>query len=120
MRAFRVGGNGLVPVLAYLNRCREIDRTPRLVLFDALVAGTYGGAGMTGDWDTAAEYSKLQGAPPLVLAGGLNPENVEQAIQMVRPAAVDTASGVENAPGRKSASKIAAFVQAARRGFDSP
>jgi phosphoribosylanthranilate isomerase len=57
---------------------------------------------------------------PIVLAGGLNPSNVAQAIGMVRPAAVDTASGVEAAPGRKSAPLIRAFVAAAQAAYHQP
>ena len=55
---------------------------------------------------------------PLVLAGGLRPENVAEAIERVRPTAVDTASGVETSPGKKSAEQVARFVTAARGAFD--
>lgn len=119
MKAFRVSANGLAPVRQYLCRCQELGHPPQLVLFDSMVAGAYGGSGMTGDWDAAAEYVRNGGGPPLVLAGGLNPDNVEQAIRVVGATAVDTASGVENAPGRKSSTKTVAFVKAARRGFNS-
>ena len=53
----------------------------------------------------------------LVLAGGLTPANVAYAIRSVRPAAVDTASGVEKSPGKKDAAAVAAFVQSARAAF---
>jgi phosphoribosylanthranilate isomerase len=55
---------------------------------------------------------------PLVLAGGLRPDNVAEAIRIVRPAAVDTASGVETAPGRKDARLVREFVEQARSAFD--
>lgn len=55
--------------------------------------------------------------PPLILAGGLTPANVEEAIRIVRPDGVDTASGVESSPGRKDPEKILAFVRAAQKGF---
>lgn len=68
-----------------------------------------GGTGCTFDWSlarAAAQYG------PIVLAGGLTPENVAQAIRVARPAAVDVASGVESAPGRKDPRKLRAFLDA--------
>lgn len=67
------------------------------------------GSGRTFDWDLAL------GLPgPLIVSGGLTPENVGAAIRRLRPFGVDVSSGVESAPGRKDAAKIAAFVQAVR------
>jgi len=84
---------------------------PPSLLVDAHSPGKYGGAGQTGDWSLArALASEYQ----LLLAGGLRPENVAEAIAQVRPWGVDVASGVESSPGRKDADKMAAFVQAAR------
>lgn len=80
-------------------------------LIDAAVGGTYGGTGVTGDWTAAAELAQRA---PIFLAGGLNPENVAEAMRRVRPWGVDTASGVESAPGVKDAGKVRAFVQAVR------
>jgi phosphoribosylanthranilate isomerase len=114
MRAFRVGRDGLRPVAKYIGRCRQIGSSPKLVLLDALVAGEFGGTGKTGDWDAAKQYAAEVGLPPLVLAGGLTPENVATAIRTVRPTAVDVASGVESRPGRKDPALMAAFVEAAR------
>ena len=57
--------------------------------------------------------------PPFVLAGGLTPENVAAAIQAIFPAAVDTASGVEQSPGRKDPLRVVRFVQEARRALSS-
>lgn len=82
--------------------------TARYVL-DATVPGQYGGTGRTVDWAKAA---KLARQAPLMLAGGLTPENVAEAIRIVAPLGVDTASGVEKAPGEKDRRKVAAFIKA--------
>ncbi|MFH1477354.1 MAG: phosphoribosylanthranilate isomerase [Verrucomicrobiota bacterium] len=82
--------------------------TTRYVL-DATVRGRYGGTGRTADWTKAAELARQA---PLMLAGGLTPQNVAEAIRIVAPLGVDTASGVEKAPGKKDRRKVAAFIQA--------
>jgi phosphoribosylanthranilate isomerase len=82
-------------------------------LLDASVKGVYGGSGVTADWDGAAELAKKY---PLLLAGGLTPENVAEAVRRVKPWGVDVASGVESAPGEKDPSRIKAFVRAVRDG----
>ncbi|GAB4401681.1 MAG: phosphoribosylanthranilate isomerase [Anaerolineales bacterium] len=81
------------------------------MLIDAAVKGVYGGSGVTADWTAAAQLAKKY---PLLLAGGLTPENVADAVRQVRPWGVDVASGVESAPGEKDAGKMKAFVQAVR------
>jgi phosphoribosylanthranilate isomerase len=80
-------------------------------LIDASVKGAYGGTGVTADWSAAAELAERY---PLLLAGGLTPENVADAVRQVQPWGVDVASGVESAPGVKDASRMKAFVQAAK------
>ena len=80
-------------------------------LVDASVKGLYGGSGVTADWSGAAELAKKY---PLLLAGGLTPENVAEAVKQVKPWGVDVASGVESAPGEKDARKMKAFVRAVR------
>ncbi|RJP49048.1 MAG: phosphoribosylanthranilate isomerase [Anaerolineaceae bacterium] len=79
------------------------------ILIDAAVKGVYGGSGVTADWTAAAELAKQY---PLLLAGGLTPENVADAVRQVQPWGVDVASGVESAPGEKDAGKMKAFVRA--------
>jgi len=82
-------------------------------LVDASVKGLYGGSGVTADWIGAAELAKNY---PLLLAGGLTPENVAEAVRRVKPWGVDVASGVESAPGEKDAGRMKKFVQAVRDG----
>ncbi|MBI3899205.1 MAG: phosphoribosylanthranilate isomerase [Gammaproteobacteria bacterium] len=80
------------------------------LLLDTFAADKAGGTGRTFDW--ARIPTGL--AKPIILAGGLTPENVADAIARVHPAAVDVSSGVESAKGIKDANKIAAFIQAVR------
>jgi len=81
------------------------------LLLDTPHGRLYGGSGETGDWAVAATLALAQ--PRLMLAGGLTPGNVAGAIAHVRPYAVDVASGVEAAPGRKDAALVRAFIAAA-------
>jgi len=83
------------------------------LLVDAYKKGTYGGTGETGDWTIASHLARQA---PILLAGGLNPENVSEAVAAVYPWGVDVASGVESSPGVKDASKIFAFIKAAKSG----
>ncbi|NUQ64614.1 MAG: phosphoribosylanthranilate isomerase [Pirellulales bacterium] len=117
MRAFRLGQSGLGPVFDYLDQCRQLDCLPHLVLIDSYRKGQYGGTGDTADWRVVVEYGKQSDCPPLVLAGGLRPGNVAEAIRAVRPDAVDTASGVETQPGCKDPRLVAQFVKAAQDAF---
>lgn len=120
MRAFRLGPAGLAAVASYLEDCRRLDCMPRMALVDAHVEGEYGGTGQVADWQVLGRYPHDQEHPPLVLAGGLTPDNVAEAIRTVQPAAVDTASGVESSPGRKDPAAVEAFVRAARAAFEQP
>lgn len=80
-------------------------------LLDAYAAGRPGGTGETFAWELAAAHPH---DPPLILSGGLTPENAGDAIAAVRPFAVDVASGVEASPGVKDHARMAAFAQAVR------
>jgi phosphoribosylanthranilate isomerase len=84
------------------------------LLVDAKVEGHLGGTGKTLDWPLVAP---LAASRPMILAGGLTPDNVARAVQLVRPWGVDTASGVETSadPRRKDPDKLRRFVNAARR-----
>jgi phosphoribosylanthranilate isomerase len=90
---------------------------PRLVLLDAYDKHQYGGTGRTIDWETAARFAQRPAGPPLILAGGLTAENVAAAIEAVAPQAVDTASGVERAPGEKDHDLLRRFIATAREAF---
>src|SRR5687768_1647894 len=80
-------------------------------LLDAHVDGVRGGTGTTWDWDLVA---RRRVDTPLVVSGGLRPDNVAEAIARTHPYAVDVASGVEAEPGRKDPAKLEAFFAAAR------
>ncbi len=80
------------------------------VLLDTYVAGTPGGTGEAFDWSLVPRNA----AKPVILAGGLTPENVGDAVRQVRPYAVDVSGGVEAGKGIKDAAKIQAFIQQAR------
>jgi phosphoribosylanthranilate isomerase len=110
--AFPVGdAAGLRAVTRYLDVCRGLGRLPAAVLVDAHVAGRHGGTGRTVPWDLLASFRP---GVPLILAGGLTPDNVAEAVRRVRPDAVDVASGVEHGPGRKDAEKMRRFLGNAR------
>lgn len=102
---------------AELREARE-DQAIDAVLVDSRTANLLGGTGMSFDWRSARrsfEGSQLR----MIVAGGLNPENVSEAIAMLQPWGVDVASGVEASPGKKDAAKVRAFVDNARIA-DSP
>lgn len=84
-----------------------------VLLVDAPSAG-YGGSGRTADWALARALVIAAAGKPVLLAGGLSPDNVAAAVAQVGPAGVDVASGVEHAPGVKDAASMQAFVQRAR------
>ncbi len=81
-------------------------------LLDASVPGERGGTGTTCDWGLAREA--VATGKPVILAGGLTPENVGEAVRAVRPYAVDVSGGVEAAPGKKDHERIRAFIHHAK------
>ncbi len=81
-------------------------------LVDACVPGTSGGTGILSNWKYARGLRRF--GKPVILSGGLNPDNVSRAIRAVKPDMVDVSSGVEIRPGIKSAARIRAFVKAVR------
>ena len=84
------------------------------LLLDASDPVRRGGTGVRIDWSRAAAVARQR---PIVLAGGLTPQNVEEAVRIVRPYGVDVSSGVESAPGIKDLEKVSLFIASARRAF---
>lgn len=85
------------------------------ILIDAWHPDLAGGTGETFDWSLLGKLAK-EDIPAIILAGGLNPENVNSAVRLLKPYAVDVSSGVEDRPGIKSAEKIQNFVYEVNRG----
>ncbi|NVM22118.1 MAG: phosphoribosylanthranilate isomerase [Desulfobacterales bacterium] len=83
------------------------------ILLDTLVKGRHGGTGKSFDWDLAKEAKKYG---PVILSGGLGPENVKEAIRTVKPYGVDVSSGVESSPGIKDHERMRSFVEQIRSG----
>jgi phosphoribosylanthranilate isomerase len=83
----------------------------RAFLVDSRDRGRYGGTGRLADWEVA---TKLKEKRPIILAGGLKPENVETALEIVSPAAVDVSSGVETSLGKKDLQKMRRFIEKVR------
>jgi phosphoribosylanthranilate isomerase len=118
IRAYRCGPNGLAPLASYLERCDSCGRMPDAVLLDSDAAGAFGGTGRAADWSLIADQRAMLGDVPLILAGGLKPGNIGEAIAAIRPDAVDVASGVERQPRAKDRELMKRFVAAARQAFD--
>jgi phosphoribosylanthranilate isomerase len=112
IRAWRVGAEGLAPLAGHLAACEALEAKPDAILIDAHVPGCYGGTGQRAPWMLLRDSPTPW--PPLILAGGLTPENVAEAVETVRPWGVDTAGGIEMAPGIKDVARAAAFIAAAR------
>ena len=103
IKAFRVRSDSIL---------RELPRYKvSAYLLDSYDAALKGGTGKTFDWSIAKAASKLG---CIILSGGLNPDNVRQAIEQVEPYAVDVSSGVEVSPGKKDHDKLRAFIEAAK------
>jgi phosphoribosylanthranilate isomerase len=102
-RALRVGQNSVEPP--------PETWSPARFLLDAAAPGLHGGTGIPADWKRAAEIARKSHA---MLAGGLTPENVADAIRAVNPRGVDVSSGVESSPGKKDLKKLQQFIRAAK------
>ncbi len=106
IKAFRVQGKDMLQIMPRY----DVDAW----LLDSFVTGKLGGTGKTFDWDLAVHACSL--GTPVILAGGLNVDNVARAVSHVQPFAVDVSSGVESAPGKKDHALIAKFIERARSG----
>ena len=100
--------SSLQQITSYL---RSLVDAPAAILVDAHVPGQFGGTGQVAPWHLLAGFDA---GVPLILAGGLTPDNVAEAIRIVRPYAVDVASGVESSPGKKDVDKMRRFIDAVR------
>lgn len=116
LRAIRLPRGKLMPgqIDDVIGKWNEVDVS---YLLDADAGASFGGGGQPLDWPSIRAWSDRRGdsAAGWVLAGGLNPENVREAIQVSGATSVDVASGVEQPKGRKNAEKIRQFVAAAQR-----
>ncbi len=97
---------------ALIKQVSELSGIVDAVLLDTVLDGKMGGTGTPHNWEVSSEII-LHAGMPVILAGGLNPENVRAAVRSVRPYAVDTASGVET-DGRKDEEKVIDFIRNAR------
>jgi len=105
IKALRLGQGSTTPEFSHY-------RSAAAFLLDSALSGHYGGSGTTGNWHIARTAAQTQ---RVILAGGLTPENVAEAIRIVRPYAVDVASGVEARPGKKDPAKLRAFFDEVAR-----
>jgi phosphoribosylanthranilate isomerase len=110
IRAFRVGEQGLSAAGEYLNACRRLGTVPWACLIDAQVPGRFGGTGQRAPWEIIRREYQTAEWPPLILAGGLKPDNVSQAIATVGPWGVDVAGGVESAVACKDVDLVRQYV----------
>lgn len=117
IRAFRLRPADTEAIQQHIVEMRNAVNNLRAILLDAYDAEQFGGTGRQVDWDVVNQLDRLADLP-LVLAGGLNPETVGNAIENVRPDAVDVASGVESAPGKKDRQLVEQFVAAASKAFE--
>lgn len=104
-----------VPVTGSKSLADLPDYFTDTMILDSSARGTFGGTGKPFPWKFAPEFVRHHPRISVILAGGLNPENVAEAVKVVRPRGVDVTTGVEAVPGRKDHLLIRAFVQAARR-----
>lgn len=89
----------------------KVARYCDAILLDSFVPGKKGGSGVIHDWEISKRVREAIHPKPLILAGGLTPQNIKQAISTVKPFAVDVSSGVEASPGKKDPMKVIEFIK---------
>ena len=119
IKAFRCQSIDPVQIFDYLTACTTFEVSLKAILLDSYQPGTYGGTGQQLDWDSLNFKNATFGGFPVILAGGLTDQNVNQAITSTQPQGVDTASGVESAPGEKDHRKVQRFIDQATLAFGS-
>jgi len=97
-----------------ISRASEVAKNYDAILVDSAAEGIQGGTGRVHDWMFSRMVAEAVKPKPTILAGGLTPENVEEAVNAVRPYAVDVSSGVESKPGLKDPVKIRMFIENAK------
>ncbi|MFI4875462.1 MAG: hypothetical protein ACIALR_09000 [Blastopirellula sp. JB062] len=114
IKAFRCAAGWREDLLEFLSQCAVRNCTPAAILVDGFQPDSYGGTGQAADWAALADWRDQFPIERLILAGGLDAENVAAAISQVDPSAVDTASGVEIEPGKKNNALAKQFCENAR------
>ena len=114
-----IGANRVIKVFRLrteedVEKIRPYAGKVRAILLDTYDSKVYGGTGKPFNWELAIKVKEEFPEIPLILSGGLNPENVKRAVETVRPYAVDVSSGVEAEPGVKEREKVEAFVKKAK------
>ncbi len=114
-------GIKVIPAVDYTDsdRAHELDEAADAILVDSTREDGAGGTGETHDWEATGELAETL-TSPVILAGGLTPDNVAEAVRVAAPFAVDVASGVERTGGKKDHTALATFVQNAGRELEVP
>lgn len=106
-----LAGTSRYPLDDYLRVRQSYDG----ILLDSGVSGNRGGTGVTFDWNAALPIvTRIKEVLPVIIGGGLNPDNVAEAVRLFDPCGVDVVSGVEHEIGKKDAARVRAFIEAAR------
>ncbi|MBN1852826.1 MAG: phosphoribosylanthranilate isomerase [Pirellulales bacterium] len=118
---FRLQSHDLTPVADYMHACQIAGRMPDAILLDVFDPIRYGGTGRTLAWEKLRGSQLAVFGRPILLAGGLTPDNVADAVRCAGPmvTGVDTASGVESSPGIKDPAKVRSFIARARAALES-
>ncbi len=101
-----------IGAMSQTDLAQAADFNAAAILLDAHAPGIYGGTGTTADWALAADFRTAHPGIPLILAGGITPDNAAAALAAVQPAALDIASGAESSPGIKDFAKVEAILTA--------